>query len=557
MSPTKQTPELSDAHACGNILGPKVENAINLIKSPTNKKRAAVSPLSAERENHKLAKNTPPSPTTSTPPIVNMNAQSSQQNDRPRMIRERPGDIGQNNCANFFYARKEITEKDATQDIDLPTPANPTESMARMSDVILNNKHNLINVLNKCLKQQLKKTLANKKETNAKFLDNDSPFFNILNTQILSFINTTLDQPEIKTYTHEHYNNTLHIIQGKIQEEINRIITQEKEIILSFITHKQSGTELFKNFIELSIENISMDNQWKTAIYNALPTHKSNTSIQTLAKQLNSSLDISKNNQAEIKELEHCMEKAATHIGHIKSNQAEQRYKAIETQIRMHQIKEINSDDRDKPEFIQLSYHDKQLKIKEIIETHTKNKSNCKIEIFEPKGSGKFFDPLALITFPTTNEKYSFESAFAAWKRSNPRAKLSISRPTPAKGRGDDGIPDIQIIRKHIAQMYNTEVIKHNSTNPDTPHNYKPLNNEQMENIPVNQKVKYRPFAQYWEFLCPSNNITFMNYTPGTNPFINYNFGNLIANPITEREAAKDARYKERYPPRQRGNNRK
>ena len=115
-----------------------------------------------------------------------------------------------------------------------------------------------------------------------------------------------------------------------------------------------------------------MDNQWKTAIYNALPTHKSNTSLSTLAKKLEHTLAVSKEHQTEIKELEHCMEKAATHIGHIKSNQAEQRYKAIETQIRMHQIKDIDSDDRDKTNFTLLSHQDKQLRIKEIIETHTK-----------------------------------------------------------------------------------------------------------------------------------------------------------------------------------------
>ena len=130
----------------------------------------------------------------------------------------------------------------------------------------------------------MKKTLTNKKEANAKFLDNDSPFLNTLNGQILDFINNTLDQPDIKTFTHDHYNPALHNIQANTQKEINLIISQEKETILSFITHKQSGTELYTDFITLSIENINMDNQWKTAIYNALPTHKSNTSLHTLAK---------------------------------------------------------------------------------------------------------------------------------------------------------------------------------------------------------------------------------------------------------------------------------
>ena len=89
-----------------------------------------------------------------------MNPQNTQPSDRPRMIRERPGDMGQNNCANFYYARKEITERDATHDIDLTIPATLPESISRMSDVVLNNKHNLINILNKSLKLHMKKTLT-------------------------------------------------------------------------------------------------------------------------------------------------------------------------------------------------------------------------------------------------------------------------------------------------------------------------------------------------------------------------------------------------------------
>ena len=120
------------------------------------------------------------------------------------------------------------------------------------------------------------------------------------------------------------------------------------------------------------------------------------------------------------------MEKAAIHIGHIKSNQAETRYKGIETQIRMHQIMEIDQNDNDRTKFRLLSPNDKILRLKEIIYTHTKQQIQCKVEIFEPRGNGKHFEPLALITFNSTSDKFTFESAFAAWKRANPREKLSI-----------------------------------------------------------------------------------------------------------------------------------
>ena len=153
-----------------------------------------------------------------------MSSQSTQQTDRPRMIRERPGDIGQNNCANFYYARKEITEKDATQEIDLDIPATQKESLTRMSDTILNNKHHLIYILNKHLKVSMKKAIPFKDDANSKFFDPEGPFILSNNKQITEFINSTLDNNDIKTFTHEHFNTSLHSIQAGIQAEINKIM---------------------------------------------------------------------------------------------------------------------------------------------------------------------------------------------------------------------------------------------------------------------------------------------------------------------------------------------
>ena len=90
---------------------------------------------------------------------------------------------------------------------------------------------------------------------------------------------------------------------------------------------------------------------------------------------------------------------------------------------------EIDQKDKDRTNFRLLPPNDRIQRLKEIITSHTKQQTQCKVEIFEPKGNAKHFEPLALITFNSTSEKYTFESAFATWKRANPREKLSISRP--------------------------------------------------------------------------------------------------------------------------------
>ena len=63
-------------------------------------------------------------------------------------------------------------------------------------------------------------------------------------------------------------------------------------------------------------------------------------------------------------------------------------------------------------------------------------------------------------------------------------------------------------------------------------------------------KTTRKPFSTYWEFLCPTNNTTFMPYTPSTNPFNEYDFNAPIANPVTRKHATSDPIYGNRFPPK-------
>ena len=56
--------------------------------------------------------------------------------------------------------------------------------------------------------------------------------------------------------------------------------------------------------------------------------------------------------------------------------------------------------------------------------------------------------------------------------------------------------------------------------------------------MPIQLKSKYKPFATYWEFLCPTNNITYNIYIPGMDPFDGFDFTKAIPNPATRKEAA-------------------
>ena len=76
---------------------------------------------------------------------------------------------------------------------------------------------------------------------------------------------------------------------------------------------------------------------------------------------------------------------------------------------------------------------------------------------------------------------------------------------------------------------------------------WKEITDEEINNMPVTIKTKQRPFATYYEYLCPTNNTTFMPYVPNTNPFLDYAFQESIPNPTTRTAAASDPKYKVRF----------
>ena len=103
-------------------------------------------------------------------------------------------------------------------------------------------------------------------------------------------------------------------------------------------------------------------------------------------------------------------------------------------------------------------------------------------------------------------------------------------------------------IRRQIAGHYRHSIsLLKESFNPTAQHNYKPLTEDQITAMPVQLKAKYKPFATYWEFLDPTNNITYCTYTPGRNPFDNHDFTKDIPNKETRKEAQTNPAYKKYY----------
>ena len=136
---------------------------------------------------------------------------------------------------------------------------------------------------------------------------------------------------------------------------------------------------------------------WKTLLHSTLFTAKADSSIFSLSKAAAVAKTEINNNSKKARELEHCLNKAATQIGNLKTSQLENNYKAMEAQIRIHNITKIKT--TTKEDFRSITKTKQEEEIEKILHKHSGEAKAGTIEIFRPRTGGKQFEPLALINF--------------------------------------------------------------------------------------------------------------------------------------------------------------
>ena len=63
----------------------------------------------------------------------------------------------------------------------------------------------------------------------------------------------------------------------------------------------------------------------------------------------------------------------------------------------------------------------------------------------------------------------------------------------------------------------------------------------------ITRKTSKNPFKVFFEFVDPTNNVTFMRFSKGSNPFAGFDFLEAIPNPANRDKAKTDEVYKFRY----------
>ena len=463
------------------------------------------------------------------------------------MLRQDIKSLQDTRCVAAYNTIEAILKRDAIHPIPVENTPIYKDTLFILSDNILDNKYKLIDILDNILKDMMIRTLPENDEQNEAFFNTKSDAMTSLSATafhaILSFCDTNSDIPND---TNSDYHRAKHTIASEMSSYIPIVFSNAKEDMTPFLTMASRNNTLNKDLNALIIRGANFNNKWHIIINDTLPTAKSGTSKFTIANTLNTLQIESETHQTNIIEMDNQITKISVRLGDLKTSELETRYQKVENVIRLHNL---NSIDIGTPHhFRTLNPTQKTTRVHQLITEHVGPSVGFSTKIITPNSSTRSFEPLAIITFSNPSNKYQFEKSFAEFRRRNPNFQVTTSRPAPQTSTSDRDMPEEHDIKLRVGMLYNQKVHEALRHNPNI--EYKPLNQQEIEAIKVKLKTKAKPFGTYWEFLCPSNNTTFMAYTQDENPFTHYDFNNKIANPVTREHIATNPQYAKRLPPK-------
>ena len=550
---SKTNPNISSNAISDSSVNSLIESALKSEAPPQpqrtpKNKRKPQGQLSEEKQKPPKVINTNTTTgTQSTQSHHTKHTMSQNNGTRPKMLRQDAKNLEGIPCVSAHYTREAILRKDAHHPPPAPKEITFNEVRNKLSNYILENKHRLTNMLDMKLKELMINALSDKDEHNINFFNLDSEHMSKLANSAFEIFTALCDaNADLMKETNGHYEPAKKSLASDLSVHIPTIMNTNKEDLIPFLTMASRNTELNKELNKLIIKGANFDNNWLTIIHDKMPTAKSGTSVHSLENTVKNIQKDTTEHKHELIEIDNQITKISVRIGDLRTSELEGRYQQTENVLRLHNI---NSIDEGTPNhFRTLSLPNQLNRIHNLINEHLPSGTAYSTQIITPNKNSKHFEALAVITFPHSNSKYLFEKNFAEYRRKNPICKLTTSRPNPQKTTSDRDLPETSDIKNKIGMLYNQKVEEALQRNPNI--QFHPLAQHEINSIQVHTKTKRKPFSTYYEFLCPTNNTTFMIYTPSTNPFNEYDFDEPIPNPLTRKHSVSDPQYSKRYPPK-------
>ena len=135
------------------------------------------------------------------------------ESNQPRMLRQDIKSLEDTQCVAAYNTIEAILKRDAVHPTQIENTPTYRDTLFNISDNILDNKHKLIDTLDKILKDMMIRTLTENDEQNETFFNNISEAMTSLSTAafhvILSFCDTN---PELPNDTNSDYHTAKNTI---------------------------------------------------------------------------------------------------------------------------------------------------------------------------------------------------------------------------------------------------------------------------------------------------------------------------------------------------------
>ena len=178
-------------------------------------------------------------------------------------------------------------------------------------------------------------------------------------------------------------------------------------------------------YLESHIRNMSFNETWYMALED-LPAGSPINSLQTV----NDNVDklVKKNEDLSLKVATNAGKLINTMdmVANIKSQEVASRQLENEHKVRLHNINHLAN--------IRESKFQARLDILHTFLNNLLGNKQFDVELISPRPNAKFFESLAIITFPTTGHKYRFEKEFSNYRKKNStnltcsRTKMTINK---------------------------------------------------------------------------------------------------------------------------------
>ena len=472
---------------------------------------------------------------------------------RPKPIRPRFSDLKNIEC----QVSREVTTKlgQITQELDLGISKTPKVlSQEDKIRVIANSVISRPGVLILTLSESLKQAMINKmikKDITDKFDVEDAPKF-FRQDNLTTFVTNNVEAigslfikaAEITSSADPALKDALHtnsiLLAGTFLTKVGELLTNEVHNgHFSDFCNKISKVEGVKTQ-NVILEGHIINMNFTTTILMALEDLPAGSPINSLQTVNDNVVTLTKKTEdltIRVAKADIRLANTMDMVADIKSEEVSARHAANENKVRIHSVSSIIN-------FKENSFRGKVDLVAALCGEIAGNKQ-LDVELITPRPAGRYFESLAIVSFPTPGHKYKFEKSFSDYKKVNPTTKLSCSRPKMVQNLSDSFESDNQM-RNQIKIHYDAKL-----ASTDSPHvDHAPLTDLQVKGIQINLKQLKGPNRSYFEFMDPSNGTFFLVYHKSINPFSDHDFTQPIANRFVRKLAETNRDYLLKFKPR-------